>query len=286
MEATIFDIQRFSIHDGPGIRTTVFLKGCNLRCAWCHNPESFKKNSQLSYDNKKCIGCRECAKVCKYNVHSFDENRHSVIFNNCILCGKCIDVCPVNALSSFGKEISTDDVLTEILKDKKYYETSSGGVTISGGEPSLQLDFLLELLKKCKENNINTAVETNGIIPKDTANLLSQYTDLFLLDYKITNKDDYEKYLKHKYVYPLGAFENIPKEKIILRCPIIPSINDNSEHFNAIKKLSENYTIELMPYHDIGKNKWVNIGLDYSLKDIKTVAKEQLDDWKRYVWLS
>ena len=173
LTATIFDIERNSFVDGPGIRTTVFFKGCNLKCAWCHNPESQDFNVQMMFYKDKCKSCGKCNRVCPYNLEK------------CDLCGKCTFYCPVDARKVCGKEYTANEVFSEIIKDKSYYDNSGGGVTFSGGECMLQIDFLLDILKKCKENGIHTAVDTAGHIPFENFEKILPYTDLFLYDIKL-----------------------------------------------------------------------------------------------------
>lgn len=282
----VFDIQKFSVHDGPGIRTTVFLKGCNIRCQWCHNPESFSKKPQLSYENGNCIQCRACENVCPQGVHTFVQNEHLVDFSKCSACGVCAENCMFQALKIFGKEMTSEQVLQEILKDKKYYQTSGGGVTVSGGEPSVQYEFLLEILQKCKDNGIHTCIETNGIMEQDKCRNLSRYTDLFLLDYKATGEELHKALTRagnKKMLENLEMLDLLGKE-VILRCPVIPGLNDKKEHFEAIKHLKEKHRnitkVEIMAYHSLGKFKWDSLGLAYTLSDIKDVSAAKKQEWE------
>ena len=253
-KAIFFDIQRNSFVDGPGIRTTVFFKGCNLKCAWCHNPESQSAKPQMMFYKDKCTGCGKCKSVCPYHLEQ------------CELCGKCTLYCPVDARKVCGKEHTVDEVLKEVLKDKAFYETSGGGVTFSGGECMLQIDFLAEILKKCKENGIHTAVDTAGHIPFESFEKILPYTDLFLYDIKIFDSQ------KHKQYVGVGnelILENLKKlferkAKLWIRIPIIPDVNDSIEEIQKIKDfLKTNGTpekIELLPYHAMGENKYRAIG--------------------------
>lgn len=253
MTATIFDIVRNSFVDGPGIRTTVFFKGCNLKCAWCHNPESQSVKPQMMFYEDKCKGCGKCTEVCPTP-------------ENCTLCGKCTFYCPVDARKVCGKEYTADEVFAVVIKDKAYYDNSGGGVTFSGGECMLQMDFLLEILKKCKENNIHTAVDTAGHIPFENFEKILPYTDLFLYDIKIIDTE------KHKQYVGVGnelILENLKKlfkakVKIWIRIPVISDINDSAEELQIIKDfLDENgepEKIELLPYHAMGENKYAAIG--------------------------
>jgi pyruvate formate lyase activating enzyme len=265
----IFDIQRFSVHDGPGIRTTVFFKGCNLHCIWCHNPESFSPEKQLSYKKSACIFCGECIKVCPCNVHFISEKTHTVDFSSCIACGKCTGVCVMNALKIIGCEVSPEEIMRDVLKDKKFYDASGGGLTVSGGEPTFQYEFLVQLLLLAKQNNIHTCIETNGSLPAGKLKDLLPLVDLFLVDYKHWNPQEHHKYTGAELNSVLNSLDllNTYKKPVILRCPIIPGINDNEIHFKTIMELKrENRNIieiEQMPYHETGKEKWEQIGLKY-----------------------
>ena len=253
-KAIFFDIQRNSFVDGPGIRTTVFFKGCNLKCAWCHNPESQSAKPQMMFYKDKCTGCGKCKSVCPYHLEQ------------CELCGKCTLYCPVDARKVCGKEHTVDEVLKEVLKDKAFYETSGGGVTFSGGECMLQIDFLAEILKKCKENGIHTAVDTAGHIPFESFEKILPYTDLFLYDIKIFDSQ------KHKQYVGVGnelILENLKKlferkAKLWIRIPIIPDVNDSIEEIQKIKDFLKTIgtpeKIELLPYHAMGENKYRAIG--------------------------
>ena len=182
MKATIFDIQKNSFVDGPGIRTTVFFKGCNLHCQWCHNPESQSFEKQMLFYKDKCTGCGKCLEVCPNHL------------KKCSFCGKCEIYCPSNARKICGKEYTSDEVLAEVIKDKAFYHNSNGGVTFSGGECMLQIEFLTEILKLCKENGIHTAVDTAGNVPWDYFKRILPFTDLFLYDIKVFSKEKHEKY--------------------------------------------------------------------------------------------
>ena len=252
-KAFIFDIQRNSFVDGPGIRTTVFFKGCNLKCAWCHNPESQSPKPQMMFYRDKCTGCGKCKEICPTP-------------DNCILCGKCTFYCPADARKICGKKYTVDEVFAEIIKDKAYYDNSDGGVTFSGGECMLQIDFLAEILKKCKENGIHTAVDTAGHIPFESFKKILPYTDLFLYDIKIFDTQ------KHKQYVGVGnelILENLKKlfkanAKIWIRIPIIPDVNDSIEEMQLIRdfldKNGKPEKIELLPYHAMGENKYSAIG--------------------------
>ena len=184
LTGTVFNIQPFSVYDGPGIRTTVFLKGCNLRCAWCHNPESWQRKPQLQFLAEKCIGCGGCFSACPQGVHVLQNGVHLIDREKCIGCGKCADSCFAGALVITGREMTVDQVMSRIQDDALYFQNSGGGVTFSGGECMIQLDFLEELLQRCKQLGIHTAVDTAGHFPFDRYERILPYTDLFLYDIK------------------------------------------------------------------------------------------------------
>ena len=266
MTANIFDIQRASFVDGPGIRTTVFFKGCNLRCAWCHNPESQSPKTEMLFYKNRCTGCGKCKEKCKNALES------------CDFCGKCVLFCPHDAREICGREYSLNEVMREIVKDKETYENSGGGVTFSGGECMLQIDFLEEILKKCKEHGIHTAVDTAGCVAFDKFERIFEYTDMFLYDVKIVDSE------KHK-IY-VGApneiiLDNLKKlisrgKRIWVRVPIIEGINDSEDDILAIKALAAGAEkIELLPYHAMGEHKYSALGREAT--QFKAPSEERMN---------
>jgi pyruvate formate lyase activating enzyme len=244
----IFDMQRGSYVDGPGIRTTVFFKGCNLQCKWCHNPESQSPKQQILFYKDKCTGCGKCKSVCPYH------------FEQCDFCGRCALYCPNDARELCGKEYTVEEVLSEILKDKEYYK-ATGGVTFSGGECMIQIDFLEEILKKCKENGVHTAVDTAGNVPWEYFERILPYTDLFLYDVKCFSEDLHKDGTGASNRLILENLQKLSNKnaEIIVRIPIIPGFNDSEEELGYISSYVNKinpFKVELLPYHSMGEHKY------------------------------
>ncbi len=191
----ISNIQRFSLDDGPGIRTTVFMQGCNLRCAWCHNPETQPMEPVLMYEEKLCVGCGSCMTACPDGVHLVDGKSHIILRDRCEACGRCVSECPGKALSISGKRYTVAELMEILLKDQSFYETSGGGVTFSGGEPLLQADFVKECLIYLKERGINTAVDTAGAVDTASIGKVARYTDIFLYDLKVMDPEKHKRFV-------------------------------------------------------------------------------------------
>lgn len=285
MNGTIFNIQKFCVNDGPGIRTTVFLKGCPLRCIWCHNPESKKTAPEMFYNAQKCVKCGRCAKACDKVCHEFSDDVHLYDREKCAVCGKCAEVCPTEALETAGYEISVEDALRDVLKDKVFYDNSGGGMTVSGGEPMLQFDFTLSLMKSAKEAGLHTCMETCGYAPEERYREIAPYVDIFLFDYKIT---DPEKHRECTGVTNELILSNLRMldgagSKIILRCPIIPTVNDTEEHLSAIANLANSLSnvleINIEPYHPLGSGKSEMLGREYALQGLGFPEEETVKGW-------
>ena len=265
--ATIFDIERASYVDGPGIRTTVFFKGCNLHCAWCHNPESQSRAPQMMFYKNKCTGCGKCKEKCPNHLES------------CELCGKCTIYCPHDAREICGKEYTVDEVLKEIIKDKSIYEGSGGGVTFSGGECMLQIDFLEEILKECKKNGIHTAVDTAGHVPFEIFERIIPYTDLFLYDVKCFDSDKHRQYTGVENQLILKNLKSLLAKStpVWIRIPIIPTVNDTEKELQRIKEYLSSCGIpekvELLPYHAMGEHKYAAIGKETQIFSVPSEEK-------------
>ncbi len=261
----VFDIQRFSIHDGPGIRTNVFLKGCPLSCAWCHNPESWKREPELSYLPTPCIGCGECVKVCPHGAHKVEDGVHTFDRSKCQRCFKCTDACPTEAVSKIGKYMSVSEVLKAVLRDKDFYK-NDGGMTVSGGEPFYNMEFLTALVVAAKEAGLHVCVETSGAARTEDMISLIPYIDLFLFDCKLATGEEHKRYIGNDGTHMRDNLLALDAAgaKTVLRCPIIPGVSDNREHFEYILSLSKQLSglcqIDIEPYHTIGMSKAYSIG--------------------------
>lgn len=261
----VFDIERYAIHDGPGIRTTVFLKGCPLTCLWCHNPEGKSGKPELLWSQERCIGCKTCQHSCTQGAITLSD-RVRIEKKKCNLCRACVNNCPSQALEIAGREMAVEDVMKEIEKDILFYDESQGGVTFSGGEPFMQPDFLSELLKMCKKQEIHTAVDTCGYAPTTVIEAISHYVDLFLYDLKTMDDDVHKKYTG---VSNALILENVKRlsatKKIIVRYPVIPDVNDDEKtaaqlgEFVASLKIRD---ISLLPYHRGGDEKARKLGIE------------------------
>lgn len=272
MKAKIFDIKKFAVHDGDGIRTTVFFKGCSLKCVWCHNPEGIEFKPQLAYYENKCISCGECVKVCPASAHTFKENSHKFNRNKCIACGKCESVCLGKALSFYEKEISVDELLPVLLEDREFYKNSNGGVTLSGGECLMQPDFCAELLQRLKAEGVNTAVDTCGFVPKDTIEKVIPYTDIFLYDIKAFDEDVHIKCTGHTNKPILENLRYIDSrgKAVEIRIPYVPKFNDDqiekiADFLSTLKNITK---IRVLSYHNYAGSKYKALDMSNTLPEI------------------
>lgn len=260
----ITDIQRFCMHDGDGLRTTVFLKGCPLRCAWCHNPETQRQATELLFSEMKCINCGGCAAVCTHGAQSSVPNRE-IARDLCVSCGECTKVCPTGALTLSGKTVTADSIIETVLKDRAFYG-ERGGITVSGGEPTAQSEGLISLLSAAKDKGLNTAIETCGVFGEDLVEKLISLVDLFLYDIKDTDSDRFRKYTGGNLAAVKSNLSEIDRRggKTVMRSIMIPEVNMTPDHASGLadiyKGLKNCRYIELLPYHPYGNSKSLQLG--------------------------
>lgn len=280
-KGTIFNIQKYSVHDGPGIRTTVFFKGCPLNCWWCHNPESQSLLQEIMYMERRCTICSSCVDICQNGALNFKNGKIEYIRERCILCGDCVSKCLPKARELAGKTVTAEYLMKEIHKDQIFYDESCGGVTFSGGEPLMQMDFLYELLKMCKEEGLHTTLDTSGFSTWESLEKIKDLVDLFLYDIKLMDSEKHKKYTGVSNDLILKNIISLSENhcRIFARMPIIPGINDDDENICSSGEFLSHLNIEqvnILPYHNIGIDKYIRLYRNYSLIDIKVPSDESI----------
>lgn len=280
----IFNIQKYSIHDGPGIRTTVFLKGCPLRCQWCHNPEGQSTEPELALWPSRCLEeCRECVLVCDRLALSKKDSLISLDKNKCDLCGKCTEVCPSRAVEIAGRRWSVEEVMKEVEKDLVFHDESGGGVTFSGGEPLMQPEFLEALLGESKKKGIHTVVDTCGYAKPEVLDRISEMVDLYLYDLKVMDDRKHRRFTGGSNKLVLENLIKLDKERkeVIVRIPLIPGVNDDEKDVEEIlgflRSLENIHRLSLLPYHDLGKEKYKRFTLPYKIGTIQPPSRELIE---------
>lgn len=282
-EGTIINIQKYSVHDGPGIRTTTFFKGCPLNCWWCHNPETHLKRHEIMFFEDRCTGCGRCVKNCSNGAIEIIESKAVVDDEKCTLCGRCSEVCINEGRELVGRDITVNELMKELIKDQMFYEQSNGGVTFSGGEPMLYADFLSEVLERCKRNGLHTAIETSGYVKWDEFEKVIKNVDLFLYDIKLMNNEKHKKYIGADNQLILDNLAKLCEENsnIIIRMPIIAGINDDFEHVNSVIDYISNLNIievNLLPYHKMGMDKYKRVNKIYKLTGTEVPTEEKMNE--------
>ncbi len=308
---TIFDIKKYSVHDGPGIRTTVFFKGCPLECAWCHNPEGQRMSAEMMFSSDRCTACGTCVSICPNQAIALEAGSaqmetvhpgqamplkdpsqnlggaHGIhtVREKCTACGECVKACPRGAREVAGRVVTSDELIQEIMKDVVFYDSSGGGVTFSGGEPLLQPDFLLALLRECKEREIHTAVDTCGFAEWETLSAIAPYVDLILYDLKCIDAGMHVELTGSGNDAILENLTRLSKthSNVTVRFPLIPGINDNEENIVSMGKFVSSLRwegnspqIDVLPYHKTGIGKYERLGRVYSIPDIPRPTDEMV----------
>ncbi len=287
---TVLNIERYTLHDGPGIRTTVFLKGCPLRCLWCSNPESQKSRPELVYFRERCVGCGRCLVHCPQNalIQEQEGAPITVLYDRCDGCGLCVDKCYYEALTIVGETMTANEVCEIVARDQRFYQHSGGGVTLSGGEPLAQPDFSAEVLRLCHQKGIHTAIQTSGNAPQENLKKMLPHLDLVIFDCKHL---DNETHIKHTGVSNVRILENLRflnaiNKHIVVQVALIPGLNDSDENlnavFNLVKSLPAVEGLSLLSYHTLGVSKYRNTGRDYQLPDLAQASLDYLHEKMAY----
>lgn len=280
----VFDVKKFSIHDGPGIRTTIFLKGCPLACVWCHNPEGIAPGRQVMVWDQRCISCGTCMDVCSAGaIHPSETGGFITDRDVCVLCGECVAACPAGAREITGREVTVAEVMADVMKDTIFYDESGGGVTFSGGEPLSQSEFLRALLAVCHEREIHTAVDTTGFAAPAVLDRVSHYVDLFLYDLKLMDDEKHRHYTGVSNALILSNLRRLSDagHAIVIRVPIIPGINDDETNIvrtgEFIRSLAHRHQVDILPYHNTAEDKYRRLGGVYRLPGLHAPAPEHMN---------
>ena len=286
-EGLVFDIKKFSIHDGPGIRTTIFLKGCPLACVWCHNPESQDPSSELFYRNHRCIACGTCEKICPEKAVFASGDGYLTNSTLCKVCGICTEACPAEARQLVGRWMSVTEVVEEIQKDQLFYEESGGGITVSGGEPLMQPTFLAALLKACGELSIHRAVDTSGLVEEQRLLDVAADTELFLYDLKHAHPQKHREFTGVSNEQILKNLRRLAESDVTIcvRVPLISGFNDDDENIHRtasfVRSLPKKCEISLLPFHRSAEDKHRRFGMMYRLQTDGEVSKARTEEISR-----
>ena len=285
----ITNIQKFSIHDGDGIRTSVFFKGCPLKCEWCHNPETQSFDREMQFDSGKCVGCGACAKVCPSHALAMKDGKPVLNKENCTLCGKCENFCPAGLREIIGREYTVKELVKELLKDQMFYEESGGGVTLSGGEVmAMDTDYILAVSKELKRQDINLTIDTCGYAPYEKFQAILPYVDTFLYDVKVMDPELHRQYMGVDNKLILENLMRLSEDgaRIYIRIPTIKEVNGNEKNMKETIAFLKRHDIHppqinLLPYHDTGSGKYPKLDMEYKGKDLHAPDKAEMEELKK-----
>ena len=285
----ITNVQKFSIHDGDGIRTSVFFKGCPLKCEWCHNPETQRFEKEMQCDKEKCVGCGTCAKVCPNGAISMENGKPEMKKDACTFCGKCVNFCPIGIREIIGREYSVKELIKELMKDQMFYEESGGGVTLSGGEVmAMDIDYILAIAKELKRQDVTLTIDTCGYVPYEKFQAILPYVNTFLYDVKVMDPKLHKKYIGVDNQLILDNLIRLAADgaRIYIRIPTIKEVNGNEKNMKeTIAFLKEHdihpAQINLLPYHDTGSGKYSKLDMEYKGTDLHAQEKEEMESFVR-----
>ena len=285
----ITNVQKFSIHDGDGIRTSVFFKGCPLKCEWCHNPETQRFEKEMQCDKEKCVGCGTCAKVCPNGAISMENGKPEMKKDACTFCGKCVNFCPIGIREIIGREYSVKELIKELMKDQMFYEESGGGVTLSGGEVmAMDIDYILAIAKELKRQDVTLTIDTCGYVPYEKFQAILPYVHTFLYDVKVMDPKLHKKYIGVDNQLILDNLIRLAADgaRIYIRIPTIKEVNGNEKNMKeTIAFLKEHdihpAQITLLPYHDTGSGKYSKLDMEYKGTDLHAPEKEEMESFVR-----